>query len=279
VALATLKLFRFSEAKLAIPEAISALSAQPWPERDELIEHLREAAAQIEEVFTEPSPEPELGHAAVERLRDAKENSSAMAAGRDLQATAEEPGWSCVERATFLWDAANNYFTAGSVQAALTLYQASEAAYAAIEHPMAWFARSNFARALLSSGNWLGAKEVLADLLARCPVTKVRINALTSQARLVLIHHSGDEAALADLRDQMLTVWAERDEDPEAMGRMGLMLCQVQLAIDGSGPAGATLARAKALLVSCNSDVLPMAAKIEEELARAVAEEESPSMA
>ncbi|WP_294540822.1 tetratricopeptide repeat protein [uncultured Rhodoblastus sp.] len=276
VALAALRLGRLSEGRQAIPAAIAALHVQRRPECEVLIDELRAMAVQIDQVLAEASPLIELGPSATARMAASRADRDPTAAGRSLQAAAAEPGWSDVERATFLGEAGNHLFQGGAVDAALALYRASAEAYAAIKHPMAWHARSVLANSLLSSGDGPGAQAALAEILERCPVIKVRINALTSQAKLVLIHQADDKAALAGVRDQMLAEWIKPSYDPESIGRMGLMLCQIQAAIDGLEPAKATLARAKALLVSCNSDVLPAVTHIEAALAQSEARDETP---
>lgn len=266
---AACKLGRLSEAREAIPSAIAALRTQHRSERERLIEELRQTAAEIDEELAEVSPRIELSLAASARLAGKQGFSDANALSRDLQAAAAEPGWSDVERATFLGEAGNRFFAGGQRQTAFLLYRDSAAAYDTIAHPMAWHARRNLASGLLTSGDATGAQAVLAELLDSCPVIKVRLDALITLARFVLTHQSTDEAALARVRDQMLVEWARPTTTPETSGRMGLMLCQVQAAVDGIEPARATLQRAKALLVSCNSDVLPAAAEIEAALLEA----------
>jgi len=271
MAIAALELGRFSESRQAIPAAIAALRVQRRPEREPLIEQLRTVVIEIDQVLTEAAPDYEIGPAATAKIVAARADRDLDAAGRSLQAAAAEAAWSDIERATFFGEAGSRFFQSGAVDAALDLYRASADAYAAIEHPMAWHARRVLATTLMSSGDRPGAQAVLAEILERCPVAKVRIDALTSQAELVLMDQAEDKAALAGVRDQMLIEWMKSSYAPESMGRMGLMLCQVQAAIDDFEQAKATLAQTKALLVSCNSEVLPAITQIEAMLARAEA--------
>lgn len=268
VVIGNLRLGRLADARAALPVAIGAISAQRRPEREPMLAEMNAARVELEQLLRQPSPRTEIGPVVAAIVRDSKTERDGHRAARDLEEAANDACCTIIERATLLGEAANRLVAAGMVEDSLRLYEVSARTFAHARHPMAWHARGVLAKVLSAHGQVERAQLALNEILAGSTVSRIRCNALTTLAGLVLTHYADDETRLAELLAALLAEWWQPCED-EASGRMGLMLCQLQERLGDIPAAKATLARAKAKLIACNSEVLPKVENLEAALAEA----------